>query len=449
MTLVKHILTAGIYKKRIRNCCSRTVALLTKNATKPNFRRLGELTKSEKSFGVELDNLRRLETVNDFADFFSYSLYCQRLTKFSILEQKHHEWNKAIVKNFKEIDHAIYQNELESGKLMRLSSEHHSLINKYLKDGYASLIHATYENEFNLMQIPNEFYPSLEDTDNGILYTPRYKADESLLDLIVPITKELVECLPWLRMAGGGSAHRMYQIIYTRVIERPFFQMYKLAIAHRRFDILDELEQIETPRMFLNQFQKFKTSIYEVESNRNQDELHAMRLTTDEHLKLSQLLIEQHIKSKSYDDVIDALYRSSEILQRDDFEYLVRSTYYELNDATAFLKESLEDILRDDSLFHEIENYKKYQTILDSDVELSVADFRELLKRTLYEEKLLPNLRDLMNLECVKENHLISQLALSHYSDRYDLIERLFNISNLSESISYYKQRNNLHKFQI
>ena len=96
-----------------------------------------------------------------------------------------------------------------------------------------------------------------------------------------------------------------------------------------------------------------------------------MRLTTDEHLKLSQLLIEQHIKSKSYDDVIDALYRSSEILQRDDFEYLVRSTYYELNDATAFLKESLEDILRDDSLFHEIENYKKYQTILDSDVELS------------------------------------------------------------------------------
>ena len=47
-----------------------------------NYRRLGKLTKSEKLFGVELDNLKRLETVNDFADFFKYSLYCQRLTKF-------------------------------------------------------------------------------------------------------------------------------------------------------------------------------------------------------------------------------------------------------------------------------------------------------------------------------------------------------------------------------
>ena len=112
-------------------------------------------------------------------------------------------------------------------------------------------------------------------------------------------------------------------------------------------------------------------SIYEVEPNRNEVELHAMRLTTDEHLKLSQLLIEQHIKSQSYEDVIDALYRSGEILQRDDFQSLVRSTYYELDDTAVFLKKSLEDILRDDGLFREIENYKQYQSILDSDVELS------------------------------------------------------------------------------
>ena len=31
---------------------------------------------------------------------------------------------------------------------MRLRSEQHSLINKYLKDGYASLIHATFEEKF-------------------------------------------------------------------------------------------------------------------------------------------------------------------------------------------------------------------------------------------------------------------------------------------------------------
>ena len=36
----------------------------------------------------------------------------------------------------------------------------------------------------------------------------------------------------------------------------------------------------------------------------------------------------------------------------------------------------------------------------------------------------------------VKENYLISELAFSHYSDRYDLIERLFEVSNLSDSIS-------------
>ena len=66
----------------------------------------------------------------------------------------------------------------------------------------------------------------------------RYKADESLLEWIVPIATELVECPMWLRMTGGGTAHRMYQIIYNRVIERPFFQMYRLAIAYKRFDIL-------------------------------------------------------------------------------------------------------------------------------------------------------------------------------------------------------------------
>ena len=70
------------------------------------------------------------------------------------------------------------------------------------------------------------------------ILAPRYKADESLLELIVPIATELVECPLWLRMTGGGTAHRMYQIIYNRVIERPFFQMYRLAIAHKRFDIL-------------------------------------------------------------------------------------------------------------------------------------------------------------------------------------------------------------------
>jgi len=88
MSFGKRILTAGIYKKRIRNFCSRRVALQTKNVAKPSnlsYRRLGQLTKSEKSFGVELENLRRLETVNDFADFFKYSLFCQRLTKFGFV----------------------------------------------------------------------------------------------------------------------------------------------------------------------------------------------------------------------------------------------------------------------------------------------------------------------------------------------------------------------------
>ena len=125
------------------------------------------------------------------------------------------------------------------------------------------------------MKIPNEFYPSFEDTDYGFLYSPRqgsmdhsgqfsgistiggpvdpsnpripalrYKADESLLDLIVPITTELVECPSWLKMTGGGTAYRMYQIIYKRVFERPFFQMYKLAIAHKRFDILGQFSYL-------------------------------------------------------------------------------------------------------------------------------------------------------------------------------------------------------------
>ena len=30
---------------------------------------------------------------------------------------------------------------------MRLSADHHRLINKYLLDGYASLIHATFEEK--------------------------------------------------------------------------------------------------------------------------------------------------------------------------------------------------------------------------------------------------------------------------------------------------------------
>ena len=69
------------------------------------------------------------------------------------------------------------------------------------------------------------------------ILAPRYKADESLLELIVPIATELVECPLWLRMTGGGTAHRMYRD-HNRVIERPFFQMYRLAIAYKRFDIL-------------------------------------------------------------------------------------------------------------------------------------------------------------------------------------------------------------------
>ena len=133
------------------------------------------------------------------------------------------------------------------------------------------------------MKIPNEFYPSFEDSDYELLYSPskgsmnhsgklmifrffndsrtgmselfpvrlsripalRYKADESIVDLIVPIATELVECPPWLRMAGGGTAHRMYQIIYKRVFERPFFQMYKLAIANKRFDILGQFSDYQ------------------------------------------------------------------------------------------------------------------------------------------------------------------------------------------------------------
>ena len=112
-------------------------------------------------------------------------------------------------------------------------------------------------------------------------------------------------------------------------------------------------------------------SIYLVDPTRNENELHAMRLTTDEHLELSQLLISQRIKSESHADVIDALYRSGEVLQREDFELLVRSTYYELDDAAVVLKETLEDILQNDDLFHDIQNYKNHQTTLDSDADLS------------------------------------------------------------------------------
>ena len=57
-----------------------------------------------------------------------------------------------------------------------------------------------------------------------------------------------------------------------------------------------------------------------------------------------------------------------------------------------------------------------------------VADFRELLKTVLCNEDFLPDLHDIMNLECVKENHLISKLAFSHFNDRYDLIKAGFQI---------------------
>lgn len=108
-----------------------------------------------------------------------------------------------------------------------------------------------------------------------------------------------------------------------------------------------------------------------MEPSRDDPEIHGIRLTTDEHLKLSQLLIGQRIESGSHDDVIDALYRSGEVLQRKDFESLVRSTYYQLDDGAVFLKKTLQEILQDDNLFHDIQNYKNHQAVLDSDVDLS------------------------------------------------------------------------------
>ena len=84
MSLGQRILTAGIHKKRIRNLCCKRNLLHTKIPALPNGHRLGTLTESEKSFGVELENLKRLETVHDFADFFQYSLLCQRLTKYRL-----------------------------------------------------------------------------------------------------------------------------------------------------------------------------------------------------------------------------------------------------------------------------------------------------------------------------------------------------------------------------
>ena len=115
-----------------------------------------------------------------------------------------------------------------------------------------------------------------------------------------------------------------------------------------------------------------------MEPSRDDPEIHGIRLTTDEHLKLSQLLIGQRIESGSHDDVIDALYRSGEVLQRKDFESLVRSTYYQLDDGAVFLKKTLQEILQDDNLFHDIQNYKKNQAVLDSDVELSGGLFLSL-----------------------------------------------------------------------
>ena len=46
-------------------------------------------------------------------------------------------------------------------------------------------------------------------------------------------------------MKGGGIADKMYINKTYRLYERPFYQMYKLAILHNRFDILSDLEQIE------------------------------------------------------------------------------------------------------------------------------------------------------------------------------------------------------------
>ena len=54
-----------------------------------------------------------------------------------------------------------------------------------------------------------------------------------------------------------------------------------------------------------------------------------------------------------------------------------------------------------------------------------------------------------MNLECVKENHLISQLAFSHYSDRYDLIKRLFEISNLADCLSKGSRYESYHSYEL
>ena len=93
---------------------------------------------------------------------------------------------------------------------------------------------------FSTIRWPVRAIPELFPVRQSWIPALRYKADESLVDLIDPITTELVECPPWLRMAGGGTAHRMYQIMYTRVFERPFIQMYKFAIANKRFDILGQ-----------------------------------------------------------------------------------------------------------------------------------------------------------------------------------------------------------------
>ena len=134
-----------------------------------------------------------------------------------------------------------------------------------------------YQNEYNLSTVPKEFYPSIEYTEEYTFCTPRYKTDDTLLDLIVPITAELVEGPRWMRMTGGTtvwvwifcfSAHaiwnmrrvdiwtdhtlkiaqRMYLKTQTtgsgkeikQLVERPFCQMYKLAILHNRFDILGQ-----------------------------------------------------------------------------------------------------------------------------------------------------------------------------------------------------------------
>ena len=73
----RNILAGGMSKKRIRNY------LMRKDARgRVHYRKLGSLTSSEKYYGVDLKNLRRLESVNDFVEFRQYARCCHELTRF-------------------------------------------------------------------------------------------------------------------------------------------------------------------------------------------------------------------------------------------------------------------------------------------------------------------------------------------------------------------------------